>query len=265
MSCCKPQGQRNTFFYSVLLGSNEVPSVVTLGFGFLYVKLSQCGRTLTYRLIVRNLSSDITAANFYLGAPGVDSNIILYTLNAFTLINGELVSTGTWTSADTPQPLTPDIVNAMLSGNVYVNVLTEDHPTGEIRAQFSENCVKQGCDPCCDPCCKPKKCKKKKCITKCKKVKCKDDCGCVKCCKIKCTKCKGKCKCKTKIKCKKDDCGCKKCCKVEKCKVKCKKPKCPRVVCDPCHENVGYYSEPECLSCETDDCSSSSSSDSCLC
>ena len=44
-------------------------------------------------------------------------------------------ATETWRATD-PEALTPGLVDALLAGNLYVNVHTSAHPGGEIRGQI---------------------------------------------------------------------------------------------------------------------------------
>jgi hypothetical protein len=77
---------------------------------------------LQYDITVRNLSSSLTAAHFHLGAAGVNGDI----LQSISFSGNR--ATGTWA-------LTTDQRNAVLRGQIYVNVHTTNHPDGEIRGQ----------------------------------------------------------------------------------------------------------------------------------
>jgi hypothetical protein len=83
------------------------------------------------------LSGTITAAHIHSAAPGVDGPPVR------TLSFSGGTSAGVWTSEDS-EPLTPTLVDELLSGNLYVNVHTGANPGGEIRGQIVTNTAAAG-------------------------------------------------------------------------------------------------------------------------
>jgi cytochrome c2/cytochrome c553 len=76
-----------------------------------------------------NLSGPIRSAHFHQGRVGTNGDVVR-TLE-FT---GGGQAIGIWTSTD-DEPLTPELRQALLDGNIYVNVHTDANPSGEIRGQ----------------------------------------------------------------------------------------------------------------------------------
>lgn len=116
-------------FDAHLSGFNEVPPVNSQASGKLYANYLPDGHTLSYVLTTDNLEN-VFAAHFHLGAPGVNGPVVK-TLN-FDFESGTAV--GTWTPNDT-EPISPTLVRQLFKGNIYVNVHTEQFPSGEIRGQ----------------------------------------------------------------------------------------------------------------------------------
>lgn len=85
---------------------------------------------LWFYITADSLSSDMTAAHFHIGAIGVDGPPVRTITDDF---NGN-TATGLWSAPD-PEPLTPEMVQALFAGNLYLNIHTMNNPAGEIRAQ----------------------------------------------------------------------------------------------------------------------------------
>ncbi len=75
-----------------------------------------------------SLSGPITAAHFHNARVGVNGGVV----RTINFIDGQ--ASGIWTSTD-DEPLTLELIEALLAGNVYVNVHTAANPPGEIRGQ----------------------------------------------------------------------------------------------------------------------------------
>jgi cytochrome c553 len=75
-----------------------------------------------------NLSGPITAAHFHNARVGVNGAVV----RTIDFVNGQ--ASGVWSSTDA-EPLTPALTDALLAGNIYVNVHTAANPAGEIRGQ----------------------------------------------------------------------------------------------------------------------------------
>jgi hypothetical protein len=149
-------------FGTPLLSSEEPPlasgAVVTSNArGNAIFQLSSDGTTLTYKLIVANIEN-VFMAHIHLGPVGVNGPVVVWLYPSTTpgaaptgqgRIDG-VIAEGTITAANLVGPLAgdpfSDLVNALRTGNAYVNVHTDDgvaptntgpgdFPGGEIRGQ----------------------------------------------------------------------------------------------------------------------------------
>jgi hypothetical protein len=127
-------------FTAQLSGSNEVPGVVTGAGGTATITLNTATQTVTYRVDVYNMPSGTTQAHFHASGPGVAGPVVVN----FTVqpnISNDYAISGTATAAD----LVPrqaqginsweDFIQALVLGQVYVNVHSSVNPGGEIRGQ----------------------------------------------------------------------------------------------------------------------------------
>ena len=139
--------------YSVHLdGDTEVPANASLATGQAIFKLSPDGTSLDYKLIVANLDNPV-AAHIHVGPPGVNGPVValLFSGPPGTGTANGVIAEGTITAANLTGPLTVQpfsaLVEALNSGNAYVNVHTNDGvppagtgpgdlPGGEIRGNF---------------------------------------------------------------------------------------------------------------------------------
>lgn len=85
---------------------------------------------LFYRVTVDSLSGDITNAHFHLGPVGVDGPVVH---GIFDNFDGN-TATGIW-SPDSEQALTPESIQDLLLGRLYLNIHTQANQGGEIRGQ----------------------------------------------------------------------------------------------------------------------------------
>ncbi len=142
-------------FVAHLNGAGEVPSRDTLAQGNAIFNLNDDGTVLSYRLIAANIDN-VVASHIHCAATGVNGpvGVTLFTGTAGSgrfdgvLASGAIVAPDAgnacgWVTLD-------DVVAAMLSGDTYVNVHTNDgvaptntgpgdFPGGEIRGQVSES------------------------------------------------------------------------------------------------------------------------------
>ena len=112
-----------------LSAAQEVPAVADImarGNG----AYTLTGAGLEYNITVDtgNLSGPITAAHFHLGRVGTNGGVV----RTIDFVDGQAI--GIWMSTD-DEPLTEALTEALLAGDVYVNVHTEANPPGEIRGQ----------------------------------------------------------------------------------------------------------------------------------
>ena len=110
----------------------EQNNVVSAGRGTASLWLTDEG--LAYSVTIDSLTGDIAAAHFHDARAGVNSGVV-------KTISGDFVgntANGMWTAAD-DEPLTDDLLVALLTGGLYLNVHTAANPGGEIRGQVLVN------------------------------------------------------------------------------------------------------------------------------
>jgi hypothetical protein len=105
-----------------LTGAQETPPTTSTGQGLAVLTLDASHTHLTYDLAVSGLV-DITASHIHRGAVGVAGPVVIP------------ITAGPFTYASDTVAVTPDVVDDLLSGNMYVNVHTAANPGGEIRGQ----------------------------------------------------------------------------------------------------------------------------------
>jgi CHRD domain len=139
-----------------LNGSNEVPARDTHAQGQAIFHLSPDGSSLEYKLIGSNIENAFMA-HIHMAQPGVNGPIVVWLYPSTATVPGPagsgrhdgILAQGTITAANLVGPLAghplSDLVNALNTGNAYVNVHTNDgvdgvntgpgdFPGGEIRA-----------------------------------------------------------------------------------------------------------------------------------
>lgn len=136
------------------VGDQEVPPHQTPAQGQAVFHLSADGTTMTYRVMVANITN-VVASHIHIAAAGVNGPIVVFLFGNAPpgggLVNGVLAE-GSFTAADfinilAGHPMS-DLLAALQSGNAYVNVHTNDgiaptntgpgdFPGGEIRDQVS--------------------------------------------------------------------------------------------------------------------------------
>jgi hypothetical protein len=130
----------NDNFVAHLAGRNEVPAVDTRAQGEAIFHLSEDGTELHYKLIVANINN-VFASHIHCGAEGVSGpvGVTLFSGDPDGRVDG-ILAQGTITA---PNPGNAcgwtdlaAVVDAMQSGNTYVNVHTEQNRGGEIRGQI---------------------------------------------------------------------------------------------------------------------------------
>lgn len=123
---------------AVLSGRNEVPPVMTDGQGQARFNISD--DSIEFRLFVSDIEN-VTQAHIHLAPEGVNGPVVAF---LFGFVEGGvtvdgLLATGTITEADLVGPLAGQplsaLIDALNSGNAYVNVHTVANPAGEIRGQ----------------------------------------------------------------------------------------------------------------------------------
>jgi hypothetical protein len=132
-----------------LSAAEEVPTNASVARGQTILKLSSDGTELEYRLIVANLENPV-AAHIHFAPEGVNGPVVAFLFGPAAPDGGRtsgVIATGTITSADLVGHSLSDLVDAIESGDAYVNVHTNDGdattaggpgdlPGGEIRGQI---------------------------------------------------------------------------------------------------------------------------------
>lgn len=121
-----------------LQGSGEVPALTTDANGVFAGTLDTAARTMKFQLQAAGVG--LTMAHIHTGAPGTNGPVVAFLFGpkpeGVNLIN----ESGTITPANLVGPLAgakwDEFVQAVQSGNAYVNVHSIKYPAGEIRAQI---------------------------------------------------------------------------------------------------------------------------------
>lgn len=118
---------RDLAFDAKMDGSQEVPASLSLAMGVTSIHINTMLDTIWYDVQTDGLSGAITGAHLHAGIAGETGDPIVDFTDD---IDGNRI-TGMITGAD----VTDDLINALLSGETYVNVHTSLFPSGEIRGQ----------------------------------------------------------------------------------------------------------------------------------
>lgn len=113
-------------FNSQLTGRNESPSNSTMGRGVLEASLNQVTNELTWRVTYSGLTGPVSAGHFHGPAiTGANAGVALgFKGNLDSPIQGAAT-------------LTADQARDVMAGKWYVNLHTQAHPGGEVRAQLT--------------------------------------------------------------------------------------------------------------------------------
>ncbi len=123
-------------FTAILTGADEVPAVTTAANGTGSFMLNEARTELTYVVTYQGLSGTLTAGgHFHLGTPGRNGSVVKGIATSGDPSSNTV--SGIWKSTDATQPLTPALVESLLTGRVYVNFHTAANPGGEIRGQVN--------------------------------------------------------------------------------------------------------------------------------
>lgn len=129
------------YFRTRMKGSFEVPEVETNARGISLFRYAQDTSSLVFILGVANIEN-VMAAHIHL-APAGENGSVVALLYGGPMIEGMfkgILSNGRISADDLVGPLEgmtiPDLVREIEMGNVYVNVHTEQNPSGEIRGQL---------------------------------------------------------------------------------------------------------------------------------
>jgi hypothetical protein len=133
-------------FTAHLSGDEEVPPTVTSATGQVIFTVSKDGTMIHYRLIVANIEN-VMMSHIHLAPAGVNGAVVVWLYPPSpppTLIPDRfsgVLAEGTITADDLVGPLAghplSDLIDAIVAGNTYVNVHTDQLPSGEIRGQIN--------------------------------------------------------------------------------------------------------------------------------
>ena len=137
-------------FNPKLSGLEEVPAHVTPAHGRAIFHVNDDGQSVDYTLVVNEITN-VRQSHIHIGQPGTNGPIVVFLYGPVAAgggpIDGEIAQ-GTFTAANMIGPLAghpfSELLDAMRSGNAYVNVHTDDgvapantgpgdFPGGEIR------------------------------------------------------------------------------------------------------------------------------------
>ncbi|MCH8960643.1 MAG: CHRD domain-containing protein, partial [Bacteroidetes bacterium] len=110
-----------TFFTARLTAAQETHEVTSEATGTAALALTAEG--VRFFVTVDGLSGDIAAAHFHNAAAGEDGMVVRGILDDF---NGNTAS-GLWTASDA-EPLTDELIQDLLAGNLYLNIHTAANP-----------------------------------------------------------------------------------------------------------------------------------------
>jgi hypothetical protein len=147
------QGAHQNTLRAVLTPFNQVPSVIAPSSGSFEAQIASDG-TISFSLTYANMTSAVTQAHIHFGASRTNGGVMVFLCGgskpacpASGTITGTLsaadvsVLPATNTDSVIPQGIQPSDLNAMLeairSGNTYVNVHTANFPSGEVRGQVN--------------------------------------------------------------------------------------------------------------------------------
>lgn len=125
-------------FVAVLSGSEEVPPVDTNARGLAKFQLSADGMELRFKLIVANID-DVVAAHIHCGAVGVNGPVGVTLFAGGPDSSNGILAQDVITAPDAGNACGwmtfGDVIDAIMTGDTYVNVHTLANPGGEIRGQ----------------------------------------------------------------------------------------------------------------------------------
>ena len=118
----------NLTFDTWLSGGQETPPATSAAAGLAAVSLAPDFSSLSVRAVSNGLSGAITGAHFHKADLGASGGVVL---NLTDDINGNVINK----EVTDPSMLTDELINDLLTGNLYLNVHTAGFPAGEIRGQ----------------------------------------------------------------------------------------------------------------------------------
>ncbi|WP_253516862.1 CHRD domain-containing protein [Halorussus vallis] len=126
-------------FVARLSGENQLPPVETDAAGVAAFRVAPDLREVEYWLFVADIEN-VQESHVHKGPPDLNGNVVAYLFGPAEepVTKTGLLASGALTDEEMIWPLTDvsDLREQMRAANVYVNVHTTAHPTGEIRGQI---------------------------------------------------------------------------------------------------------------------------------
>jgi hypothetical protein len=133
----------NQFHFNASInGKNSVPAKDTKAVGEVIVNISKNESTVHYKVMVANIKN-VVASHFHLAPAGSNGKVVVPLFanpnpQPSGPMNG-IMAEGDITASDVFGELAGDLdgfIEAIRSGNIYINIHTMDNPAGEIRGQL---------------------------------------------------------------------------------------------------------------------------------
>lgn len=117
--------ETETSFVASVTGNQEVPSVSTDGTGLAHFYLANNNTELRYMVVFDSLSGEVTGAHLHEASAGSNGNVVVDLTGS---VNGNIMTGSVDPSA---------YLDALLEGNIYLNIHTQANASGEIRGQLN--------------------------------------------------------------------------------------------------------------------------------
>ena len=114
-------------FLATLDADQETEDVNSEAMGLANFNLSKMGSTVDYNVVIDGLTGPIQAAHLHMAEAGMNGDVVV---NLSEGIDGNTIS-GSFNAMDYE-----GLAEAMMMGNIYINVHTEMFPAGEVRGQL---------------------------------------------------------------------------------------------------------------------------------
>lgn len=115
----------NFVFETQMFGTNQVPPVTTVGWGFFRFFFNDDRSAADVTVDLKGLAGDaVVSADIHRGAPGSNGPVVKHLADGGFIVTSAKV---TFTRAE---------LQDMAAGNWYISLKTETHPDGELRGQI---------------------------------------------------------------------------------------------------------------------------------
>ncbi len=111
-------------FTAMLSPENEVHAVTSDAEGMVVIRAYPDGKHFEVKVLFDNMTSTVTGAHLHFAPEGVDGDVVV---NLSNNVNGNMIATTV---------MNEEVLGALIAGNIYLNVHTEDNPAGELRGQL---------------------------------------------------------------------------------------------------------------------------------